>query len=615
MELNQAQEQAVAHDKGPMLVLAGPGSGKTMVITERVRRLVQERRVPSEHILVVTFTKAAANEMKERFAKKMGDKPSWVNFGTFHSVFFAILRHAYHFNGSNILREEDKSRFFHDVVGSLDMEIEDENDFIGELVGEISYVKGERVDLANYYSLNCPEETFRQIYQSYQDFLKKRRLIDFDDMMVYCYELFVKRPDVLAMWRERYQYVLIDEFQDINLLQYQIVRMLAEPENNLFIVGDDDQSIYRFRGAKPEIMLNFEKDYPNATRVLLDVNYRCSANILEGASRVIRNNGKRFPKDIRAFHGKGSPIHICHCQNLHRENEIVVKAVMDYHEKGTAYGEMAVLFRTNSQPRALVGALMAYNVPFRLKEALPNLFEHWIARDVIAYMKLARGNRERSVMLQVMNRPKRYIAREALEGTTVDFRSLKRFYRSKRWMVERIIQMEGDLAMLRNMSPFAAIHYIRQGVGYDEYLKEYAEWRRIARDELVQTLDEIQESAKGHESFEEWMEYIDNFTEMLKEQREQPQQEDALEMMTMHRSKGLEFKVVFLLDANEEITPYQKAVKQEDLEEERRMFYVAVTRAKENLHILSVKERYNKELVVSRFVEEIKSVDPSSGAR
>ena len=290
MQISKNQSRAIAHGKGPAMVLAGPGSGKTLVITNRTKYLIKQLGVKPEEILVITFTKAAAVQMRARFLQLMGGEHCRVTFGTFHAVFFQILKYAYHFTSSSILREDQKYRILMELAEKQKLEYEDEKDFIADLSGEISLVKNEQIQLEHYYSASCSETAFRQIYWGYQDRLRRSGLIDFDDMLVYCYELFVGRPDILAQWQKRFRYILVDEFQDINHLQYQVVRMLAQPENNLFIVGDDDQSIYRFRGAKPEIMLGFQKDYPDAQVIFLDENFRSTRAIVEASGAVIREN-------------------------------------------------------------------------------------------------------------------------------------------------------------------------------------------------------------------------------------------------------------------------------------------------------------------------------------
>lgn len=605
MNFNQAQKKAIEHKTGPMLILAGPGSGKTAVITERTKVLV-ESGVNPRKILVVTFTKAAAVEMRERFQNKIKGNYAPVQFGTFHAIFFSILKHAYHYSAANIIPQEQKRQFFKEVLERYQMEPDDENEMISDLESEISLVKGERMDLEYYYSKNCAADVFRKIYKDYDNMLRRKHFIDFEDMLVFTYELLSQREDILTMWQNQFDYILVDEFQDINKIQYDIVKLLVKKHRNLFIVGDDDQSIYRFRGAKPEIMLNFEKDYPEAKKIILDVNYRCTKSITDAAALVIRQNEVRFAKNIKAAREQGNPVDIVEFPDLRAENKRVVEEICHYKEKGIPYEEMAVIFRTNTQPRALLELFMMYNIPFRMKDNIPNIYDHFIARDMINYMRIAHGNRERKLFLKLCNRPNRYISRDAFEYPEVAFESLYNFYQDKRWMLERIEQWESDLKWIKKLNPYAAINYIRKGIGYDEFLKEYAEYRRIDEEELFDVLDELQENARPFESFEDWMDHIREYKKELEEQKQKQQENTAAVVMeTMHSSKGLEYKVVFIIDANEEIMPHHKAVIPADIEEERRMFYVAMTRAKDYLHIYYSKERYNKKLERSRFVEEI----------
>lgn len=605
--MNEAQQTAVKHNKGPMLVLAGPGSGKTMVITHRTRYLIEQYGVSASKILVITFTKAAAGEMRERFDKLTGGRYVGVNFGTFHAVFFKILKYAYNYNASNIISEEEKYRYFREIIEVMEIEIEDEKEFIEGVSSEISLVKGEKMDISNYYSMNCSEENFQQIYKLYEKKLRNANLIDFDDMLLLCYELLTERSDILKLWQQKYEYILIDEFQDINKIQYDIVRLLAKPQDNLFIVGDDDQSIYRFRGAKPDIMLHFTSDYKKAQKVLLDLNYRSKAKIVEGALRVVQNNTKRFEKNIKAVREATEEIEVTQFKDLSEENQKVLEYIMNYHKKGVPYSQMAVLYRTNTQPGALVEKLMEYNVPFRMRDTIPNIYEHWITKNIIAYIQIALGSKDRALFLQIINRPKRYIARDCFTEPTVDLKMIKEYYQDKKYVVERIDKLEYDLALIRKTNPYAAISYIRRAIGYDEYLKEYADYRRIKVEELYDLLSELQEGVKDFTNYEEWFIHMDEYKEELKRQAEQKldRNYDGVVLSTFHASKGLEYEVVLIIDANEGITPHRKAFLLEDMEEERRMFYVAMTRAKNRLHIFSVKERYHKELACSRFVGEL----------
>ena len=611
---NHQQRMAVEHVDHPCLVLAGPGSGKTTVITHRTKKLIEEDGISPSNILVITFTKAAAMEMQQRFLQLMGGKRLPVSFGTFHAVYFQILKYAYNYRAENIIREEKKYEILRNIVHKTELDISDENEFVANLISEISNVKGEMLDVAYYYSKNCPEEVFKKIFREYNDTLIRANLIDFDDMLVMCYELLTKRKDILKLWQDKYRYILIDEFQDINRVQYEVIRLLAKPQDNLFIVGDDDQSIYRFRGARPEIMLNFEKDYPEAKKIILDTNYRSTPEIVAAAGKLIRNNKKRFEKQIRAERENGSKPVILPFDNVYKECNYILEEIEQLIAKGLTYQDMAVLYRTNTNPRTLLGKLMEHNIPFCMKDVIPNLYDHFIAKDIIAYINAAVDFREKGVMkrgdmLRLINRPKRYISRDVFPRAEVNLEDVKRFYQDKGYVLERISKLEYDLAMIRNMNPYAAIQYIRHGIGYEEYLTEYAEYRRMKPEELYDVLEELSEAAKPYKTYREWFKKIEEYGEELKKQaRERQEKKDGITLATMHSSKGLEYRAVFIIDANETITPHKKALLPEDIEEERRLFYVAVTRAKDWLYICHCRERYGKETDVSRFVEEMVSM-------
>ena len=609
----KSQSEAIRHQDGPLLVLAGPGSGKTTVVTKRVQYLVQDCHISPSSILVITFTKAAATEMKERFLRLMEqseEKPQGygnVSFGTFHAVFFNILKLSYGFTAANILREETRYQYMKEIVGRLKLEIDDENEFISGVLGEISLIKNERISLEHYFSKNCPEDIFRKIFASYEKRKRNARLIDFDDMLSYTWELLTKRPDILEAWQKKFRYILVDEFQDINRLQYDILRLLAQPENNLFIVGDDDQSIYRFRGAKPEIMLNFQKDFPTAERVLLNDNFRSTRQIVNAAGRVIRKNQSRFAKEITARGGEGPGVRILAFEDQQQECLYLLKEMQEYKKNGGAWQQMAVLYRTNTQPRLLIQKFMEFNVPFRVRDQVPNLFEHWIAKNLTCYIRLAGGSKLRKDLLPVLNRPKRYMNRECLNDEIICWEYMMDYYKDKPYVCDKIERLQYDLKMLGRMGPFAAINYIRHVMGYEEYLKEYAEFRRMNAEDLMEVLNELQESARAYKTYDEWFAYMERYKKEMDEMRKRQQEvKEGVHLATMHSSKGLEYDKVFILDAAEGITPYKKAVLDADLEEERRMFYVAMTRAKKELTICWAKKQFSHELTVSRFVEEMK---------
>ena len=606
MGFNEAQAQAIQHTDGPCLVLAGPGSGKTLTIVNRVKYLIEKQKVRPEEILVVTFTRFAAAEMKSRLCLVMGKRDLPVTVGTFHGIYYGILKWAYRMNQENILSETEKYQILRGVINKERMEIFDEEDFIQDIAAEIGKVKNNRIPLEEFVSEKCSADAFRNIYRNYERHRKELKKIDFDDMLVLCYELFRSRPDVLAQWQKKFRYVLIDEFQDINRIQYDVIRMLAQPENNLFVVGDDDQAIYGFRGADSELMLGFGKDFPNAKQILLGMNYRSTANIVQNSLKLIENNVERYSKKLEANREGGSCLHIQEVKDPVEEAEYVLEEIQKCKENGIKEEEIAILFRVHTDARAVVEAMVERKIPFQMKEHLPNIYEHFIAKDIMAYFRLATGKRRRQDFLQVMNRPKRYLGRDSVSGRQVSFEDMRKFYCDKDWMIDRIDQFEWDVKMLMKMAPYAAIQYIRKRIGYDDFLKEYAFTHQINRSDLNEVLAEIEEAAKAFSSVEEWFAHVEEYTETLKvKEKERNRPRPGVRLMTIHASKGLEFKQVFLIAANEGRIPYQKAKTDKEIEEERRLFYVAMTRAKDFLKICYVKIKNGKEVTPSRFVDEL----------
>ncbi len=611
--LSKDQLKAVRITDGPAMVLAGPGSGKTTVITNRIKYLI-EQGISPEKILVITFTRAAAVQMQERFRKLTFPYAYRVTFGTFHAVFFQILKHAYGYTNESILREEERRSIVMDLARNMDMETGDLKEWAQDALAEISKVKSEQIPIDYYYSSSTPEEEFRRIYTGYRKRQEQLSKIDFDDMCVYTADLFHARKDILGAWQKRFEYILVDEFQDINLLQYQIVRQLAAPGDNLFIVGDDDQSIYRFRGSRPEIMLGFPKDYPGAQVVNLRKNYRSTDAIVAASLAVINQNKSRFQKDlVSAGHGS-EPIEFMECTDMDTQMLYLVKSIRDSLKKGIRPGEIAILTRTNTEVREPSLKLAQFQIPCKVKDVVPVLWDHWIALDLIAYLRLSPGDMDRQDFLRVCNRPTRYITRKSAYARRITFEGLRAFYQDKEWMKEYLDSFEDHLKMIRPMRPYAAINYVRRGAGYDEYLKDYANKRKIDVGELMQLADEIQDSSKGCRTLDEWLEKIEQNKSVLEEQKKAAGEagSDCVTLATLHAAKGLEFTQVFLINVNEGIIPWRRAVMEAEIEEERRLFYVGMTRAKKKLHILYVKERYNRKMQPSRFLEPLKTMARTS---
>ena len=619
--VNKAQYRAITHGAGAMLVLAGPGSGKTFVVRRRIKYLIEQHHVKPEDILVITFTKAAAEEMQERFAKLSAGKCNPVYFGTFHSVFFQILRHTYRFTAQNIIRENDKYRLLSQIIRELPDEIlgqaqlDYSTETLQNLLSEISTVKNNGVTPQEVRSATVPQAVFERIFQMYKQEMNRNKLIDFDDMVLLCRNLLAERPDTLKLWQQRFQYILVDEFQDICPLQYEVVRMLAKPQDNLFIVGDDDQSIYGFRGSKPEIMLNFTKEYPKAEQVLLDVNYRSRQGIVDTAARLIAHNKMRFDKAVRAQNKQNDGVKIYSFQSKSKQAESIALLIKQYIAlPDTKYSDIAILYRTNNHTIYTADRLMREGIPFTMKEKPKNIYESPVAKDIIAYMRYALYETNQEDFLRIMNKPVRYIKRSTVPRGAFKMRELIDNNHATGYVVQNILEFYDELHFIKSLNPFSAVNFIRKGVGngtgYDAYLKKQAAEKGKDVSEEFEELEELMRLSREFETIELWLEHIENYDAILyeiaqQEKRLKKMNTDAVSMVTMHASKGLEWDVVILPDVNEGVIPHKKAVTDAELEEERRMFYVAMTRAKQHLFIFYIQEKEAGNLLPSRFLDEL----------
>ena len=614
MKLNRGQDEAIKHGNGPCMVLAPPGSGKTLIVTERTRYLIEESGVRPDQILVITFTRYAAREMKERFERLTAGKNYPVTFGTFHSIFYGILKCAYGIGANNLMSEKESSVLLQEVLDQTDIEstpeVEDEEELVRELLREVGMVKNGLYHLKDFHSKYLTQDEFAEVFRSYEHQKKERKKFDFDDMLVQCYALFRKKPEILQGWQKRFQYILIDEFQDINRVQYEVIRMLAAPRYNLFVVGDDDQSIYGFRGAKPELMLYMKQEFPALRTISLTVNYRSTEFITGAAARVILHNDTRFYKRVQSFRGRGQNVHVQEVLDEQEEAQYVTEEIQKKLDQGIKPGEIAVLFRTAVQARMISEILSEHRIPFEMRDYVTNFYRHFIVKDMMAYLQLAAGKRDRSLFLTICNRPLRYLARNSMENRQVNFEDLRKFYCDKDWMLDIIDQFDVDVRMMKNMAPYAAIQYIRKKIGYDDFLKEYAEKHQIPWKQLMDVMAELEERSKNFKSYDEWEIHIAKYTQELEEQQAKArkikgERENKVQLMTIHSAKGLEFEDVFVIHANEGEIPHQKAEKKEEIEEERRLFYVALTRAKNNLCISYITQKNGNSIKPSRFVEEL----------
>ena len=603
MQFNKAQIQAIQHNKGPCMVIAGPGSGKTTVLTHRVRYLIDRCGVKPSDILVITFTKAVAEQMKFKFKGLSEGRSSAVTFGTFHAVFFTILKAAYNYSARCIITPQVQHEFVKDQIHRLELEYDDEKEAVDGVLSEISRVKGEAVNIDEYESRCIPPQSFRIIYMAYDDMLVRKHLIDFDDMIVQCRELLMQREDYRRAWQNKYKYILIDEFQDINKAQFDVVRILADEYRNLFVVGDDDQSIYGFRGSAPQIMLDFNKYYSDAVRIDMCINYRSTGNIVFASRAVAEENEHRYYKDITTYNSQGDTVSVYEFNSLNDEKAFLVSEIRRLIDTGIAADDIAVLSRTNVIGNMYMSRLESDGIPCCDYSVVQDIYEHWISKDILTYIRIALGSRERIDFLRIINKPLRYISRSYITQPA-DINALKRGYEGNEQMSKQVEKLVSDISMIRSMSPFAAVNYIRKGVGYDEYIRNYIYEHKADKEELYNVLDELAHRASQYMSLSQWLDGIVEYIRQCDKDR-QNNTADGVHMLTMHGSKGLEYKIVLVMDACEGIIPYNKSILDEQIEEERRLFYVAMTRAKEKLYLLYPKQRYNKDTTRSRFIEEL----------
>ena len=616
MVFSKEQKSAIHFKDGPALVLAGPGSGKTTVIVNRIISLIKEHSVSPSSILVITFTKAAAKSMRQRFLSLTGESYVSVTFGTFHAVFFSMLRHAYNYSAGSIIKADIQYNYIRNAAMGFELEYPDENEMVTGIISEISRVKSNRLCIDTYEAVSCPAATFRLIYKKYENMLISRRMIDYDDMIIMCYELLSKRADYRKAWQDKYKYILVDEFQDINKAQYDTIKLIAGKQANLFVVGDDDQSIYAFRGSKPDIMLGLSTEYRDIVQMYLNTNYRCSSEIVAGARSLIEYNKVRFAKDIRSCGMCSGRIKVCKMADIEEEALYLSKEVRELIADGIKPEEIAVISRTNIISNIYYTRLNSDGVACRTLTAVHNIYDSWLMQDIAAYMRLSQGMYDKENAVRIINKPSRYIKR-ALITQPFNFEHLRKCYDGDEGLIKIINDMQFDIKMLSHMSPYAAVNYILKGIGYEDYINEEIIRKRLNKEEVYAKPTEIKTLSRKYMDIKQWLKYIDEQAEKTerenKSDKRQGNQKNsdekdsagAVNIYTMHSCKGLEFKAVFIMDVCEGIIPYNKAVLDNEIEEERRLMYVAMTRAKEKLYLVYPIKRYGHDTAASRFISEI----------
>lgn len=626
--LNPNQREAVFCTEGPLLVLAGAGSGKTRVLTHRIAYLIEENGVNPWNIMAITFTNKAAGEMRERVDKQVGFGSDSVWVSTFHSTCVRILRrHIEHLGYSTnftIYDSDDQKTLLKQVFKKLDIDTKIYRE--RSVAGQISSAKDELITPEDFI-LNAGQELRLQkvgaIYQEYQKQLKKNNALDFDDLIVKTVELFRNCPEVLDYYQERFKYIMVDEYQDTNTAQFRLISLLAAKYRNLCVVGDDDQSIYKFRGANIENILNFEEAFPGARVIKLEQNYRSTQNILDSANAVIRNNRGRKEKTLWTANGEGNLVRFRQFEQAYEEAEFIVR---DIQENSYPYEDCAVLYRTNAQSRLLEEKCIAYNVPYRLVGGV-NFYQRKEIKDILAYLKVVDNGVDELAVNRVVNVPKRGIGQTTM-GKVMSFSAVEGISLYDGLLRARAIPglgkaadkiavftdlIEGYRRKLRqeDYSIRELIEDIMESSGYQKELEAEGEIESQTRLENIQELINKAVSYSENSEHPSLSEFLEEVA-LVADIDRMDESENRVTLMTLHSAKGLEFPRVYLNGMDDGLFPGIMSISSEDkseLEEERRLCYVGITRAKEYLTMTSSRQRMvngeTRYAKISRFVEEI----------
>lgn len=626
--LNPAQKEAVKHLKGPELVLAGAGSGKTRVLTRRIGYLINHYGVSPYNILAVTFTNKAANEMKERVKKMVDGKNQSLWVSTFHSFCVRILRREAEKLGYNnnfvIFDSIDQKKLVKEVLKSKNLDPKKTKP--RSVLNKISAAKNELKTPAQMSSLSGSffDQTAADIYKEYQKRLKANNAMDFDDLIQQTVKLFEDFPLVLEHYQERFKYILVDEYQDVNHAQYQLVNLLAEKYRNICVVGDPDQGIYGFRGADIRNILNFEDDYPDAKVIRLEQNYRSKGNILKAAQAVIKNNSSRKEKELWTAQGEGPKLELYEAQDEKEEADFVCRTAKKLTKKeDLTYDDFAVLYRTNSQSRAFEDMLMKYGIPYQIVGGV-RFYERLEIKDIMAYLRLIYNPADNISFLRIVNRPKRGIGagtlskvQEFAEAENLNY--YEAALKSKEnptlsgTYAKRVLHFTEIIEELRAEQDQIALARLTEKLldksGYRHNLEEEktseAESRLENIEELFSVINEYMKSSDNNTlaGFLEEVTLMSDIDSMEEDQ-------SSLTLMTIHSAKGLEFPVVFLVGMEDGIFPHSNSMfEQKGIEEERRLCYVGMTRAEQRLYLSRavVRLRFGERKMnpMSQFIEEI----------
>lgn len=601
LQLNEKQKQMVDAKEGPVLVVACPGSGKTTTMIARAKALVDYGVNPAK-LLVITFTKQAATHMQQKYEKAYGKEG--ITFGTIHSICYRMLQSVAGYTKKDILLESEKWAFLagqlHRKVAAAEME-----ETISGIMREISFVKNKCIPPEAYEPDSTDKRTFCILFHAYEDFRKSAGKIDFDDMLILARDILFNNGMVLDEYRKKYSYIMIDEFQDTNRVQADIFYLLAGENGNILVVGDDDQNVYGFRAAESAIMLDFPKKFPNCKIIYLDTNYRSEPEIIEIASKLIACNKKRFEKDFKGEKkGKGH-IKITCFPDVVKQRDSVVEQLKKLHETGVPYEEMSVLYRTNKQNLMYVQALMKEEIPFYTTEAVKDHHMEFPFQDFMAYYRLAAGNPWKGDLQRILNRPSRYLKGDAFKNCIYNIDQMIECANrcsNPDAAKDRIYSMVDDIENLATMNPTQFVGYLYNVMDYRAGALSYAAYCGKDESEVNELLDSLIDEAKQFNTMQEWADYAKTYNKKLQEKRKN---KEGICLSTYHSAKGLEWDYVFLIDCNEDMTPFKKAESPEEIEEERRLFYVAVTRARKGVRFTWVSDNGPKKMFPSRFLTEM----------
>lgn len=613
--LNEKQKEAVTTTEGPLLVLAGAGSGKTKVLTTRIAYLVHQIGVDPYHILAITFTNKAAKEMKERVIYMLGPVAYQIQISTFHSLGLVIMRENYEKLGYEanftIIDSDDSLTVIKKILKDLNLDPKEYNP--RAIKSKISSAKNELISVSEYakYANTDFEEKVLEVYDRYQQKLKINNSLDFDDLLTLPIYLFATYPDVLKKYQERFQYILVDEYQDTNEAQYILIKMLGAKYKNVCVVGDNDQSIYSFRGANYKNILNFEKDYPNACVILLEENYRSTRTILKAANDVIKNNKDRKEKNLWTQNKEGVKIHYHRSLDEKEEAQYVVQEMKNLIEKGVQENQIAVLYRTNAQSRNIEEALLRQGIPYKVVGSF-YFYNRKEIKDLICYLKLLYNQHDDISLLRVINVPKRGIGLKTLETLTqkasLQHTSLYHAIETGKELqfkkiIERLIEKSADCSLTELVDLVLNETGMRQDLINEDSIEAEV---RLENLEEFKSITKSFEERNGIVSLEEFLMEIS----LVSDIEEHKENNNAVTLMTIHSAKGLEFNYVFLIGMEESLFPHNNSLLDRNgVEEERRLCYVAITRAKEELHLVNAKRRtlYGMESMnpPSRFIDEI----------